>query len=158
MHAVFKTVLTIALACALLGGCAATPEASRQDDAEAKRFDSAPGAAIVYLYRADAPGGRANTTLWLDGRLIGESLPYTYFRASVRPGKNLLSAFAGDPGRLEFETRGGEVYFVAISVRGDDGGGISDFRLVSPDVGRAQIVRCCTLLDAWKPGQTRMPL
>jgi hypothetical protein len=158
MPAVFKTVLIIAFAGALLGGCAATPEASPQDDAEAKRFDSAPGAAIVYLYRADAPSGRGSSTLWLDDRLIGESLPYTYFRTSVRPGKNLLTAFAGDAGRLAFETSGGEVYFIAIIVRGDDGASGSVFRLVSPDVGRAQIVRCCTLLETWKPGQKRMPL
>jgi hypothetical protein len=158
MPQLFKAFLSLVAACALLAGCAATPEASRQSDAEAKRFDSAPGAAIVYLYRADLPNNRGVSTLWLDGRLIGELLPATYFRVAVRPGKNLLTALAGDTGRLEFETRGGEVYFIAISVLGNDGAGVSHFRIVSPDVSRAQIERCCTLLETWKPGQNRIPL
>jgi hypothetical protein len=153
MHPILAAML--AVVCLLLGGCAATPEASRTDDAAAKRFDSAPGAAIVYLYRADGPDNRGYTTLWLDGRLVGEILPATYFRVSVRPGKNLLTGFAGDTGRLEFDTQGNEVYFVAIAVRGEYGEGTSTFRRVSPEVGRAQIERCCTLLETWKPGQNR---
>ncbi len=154
-----NTLLALIATCALLmAGCAATPEASPQDDASAKRFEPAPGAAIVYLYRADGPGGNGNTALWLDGRLIGDSVPASYFRVSVRPGKNRLSAFATDAGKLEFETRGGEVYFVAISMRGENGAGGSEFRRVPPEVGRAQIERCCTLLETWKPGQNRIPL
>jgi hypothetical protein len=153
-----KTLLALIATCAvLMAGCAATPEASREDDAQAKRFESAPGAAIVYLYRADTPA-RGISTLWLDGRLVGESLPATYFRTSVRPGKNLLSAYAGDPGRLEFETRSGEVYFVAITVLADDALGSSRFRVVTRETGIAQINRCCTLLQTWKPGQNRIPL
>ena len=153
----FSRYAALVFACLIQAGCVATPEASRDEDAEAKRFESAPGAAIVYLYRADTPS-RGTTTLWLDGRLVGESLPATYFRTSVRPGKNLLSAYAGDPGRLEFETRSGEVYFVAINVRADDATGTSQFRLVTPETGIAQINRCCNLLQTWKPGQTRIPL
>lgn len=146
------TVFTLLL---LLGGCAATPEASVQDDRDAKRFESAPGAAIVYLYRADGGVGSGNSTLWLDNRLVGEILPATYYRVSVRPGKNLLTAFAGDNGRLEFETRSGEVYYVAVTLRGENGAGGSHFQRVAPEVGRAQIERCCNLLDTWKPGQNR---
>jgi hypothetical protein len=154
-----RQMLVPAIACALLlAGCTATPEASRDSDADAKRFDSAPGSATVYLYRADGPDNRGFTTLWLDGRLIGEITPASYFRVNVRPGKNALTAYAGDNGRLEFETRSDGVYYVAISVRGGYGAQNSTFSLVSPEVGRAQILRCCNLLETWKPGQTRIPL
>ena len=128
------------------------------EDSEAKRFESAPGAAIVYLYRADLAGGTGSSVLWLDGRLIGESLPRTYFRVSVRPGKNLLTAYANDTGRLEFETKRGEVYFIGIVVSGDDAAYTSHFSVVSPENARTQILRCCTLLETWKPGQTRWQL
>jgi hypothetical protein len=107
-----KTIAHIIGYALLLTGCTATPEASRDSDADAKRFDSAPGSAIVYLYRADSPDNRGFTTLWLDGRLIGEITPASYFRVSVRPGKNALTAYAGDNGRLEFETRSDGVYYV----------------------------------------------
>lgn len=152
-------ICVLAAICVLLSGCAATPQASRQDDAAAKQFESAPGAAIVYLYRADGPVAfDSSTTLWLDRRLVGELMPATYFRVSVRPGKNLLTAYANDSGRLEFETRSGEIYFVAVFVRGESGASRSEFRRVAPEAGRAQIERCCTLLDTWTPGQNRIPL
>ena len=150
--------IVMAVISVLLGGCSATPQASLQEDALAKQFDSTPGAAVVYLYRADYPSNVGFPALWLDNRLIGELTPASYFRVSVRPGKNLLTAYAGDNGRLEFETRSGEVYFVAITSHGDGSSSYSAFRSVTPEVGRAQIQKCCALLETWKPGQTRMPL
>jgi len=141
---------------ALLGGCAATPEAPIQDDAAAKRFESAPRAAIVYLYRADNPSS-ATSTLWVDDRIVGQSLPATYFRVAVRPGRNRITAFGPDQGRLEIETREGGVYFVAMHVDGDGESSPNTlFRIASPAVGKAEILRCCTMLETWSPGQWRL--
>lgn len=152
-----RTALALVLLLALLGGCAATPEAPPATDAEAKRFESAPRAAIVYLYRADHPSS-ATSTLWIDDRLVGQSLPATYFRVAVRPGRNRIAAFAPDQGRLEIDTRAGSVFFVAMYVGGDaEVPGDTVFRSVPPDAGRAAILRCCTLLETWRPGQRRMP-
>ena len=151
-----RNFLVLAAAC-VLAGCMATPEASREDDAAAKQFEAAPASAIVYLYRADFPSGRASTALWLDGRLIGELVPAAYFRVAVRPGRNVLTAAGSDMGRLALDTRSNEVYFVAIDVPGDQGTQSSHFRLVTPATGRAQIEYCCHLLETWKPGQNRIP-
>jgi hypothetical protein len=155
MHHICRLILILSAACVLLGGCAATPEASPADDARAKEFEPAPSTAIIYLYRTDMPGNSTNTVLYLDGRLVGEILPRTYFRVSVRPGINLLTAYASDNGRLELKTQSGAVYFVSISAHGDDAAVYSNFSSVPPETGRAQITSCCTLLEPWKPGQTR---
>ena len=155
MHHICRLILILTAACALLGGCAATPEASREDDARAKQFESAPSSAIVYLYRTDMPGNDTNTVLYLDGRLVGEILPQSYFRVSVRPGTNLLTTYASNNGRLEFKTQSGEVYFISVSVHGNEASFFSDIRSVPPETARAQILRCCSMLETWKPGQTR---
>jgi hypothetical protein len=138
-----------------LGGCASTPEASPAKDAEAKRFDSAPRASIIYLYRAD---GRTNgvSTLWIDGHLIGETLPTTYFRIAARPGRHVINAAGGDQGRIEIETREDAVYFVEMQVLGDgQGSSNTNLRMVTPETGKAAIARCCSMLEAWRPGQSR---
>ncbi len=118
MPGIPRTALALVLLLALLGGCAATPDAPPASDAEAKRFESAPRAAIIYLYRADNLS-HASTTVWVDDRIVGESLPATYFRVAVRPGHNRISAFAGDQGRLEIDTREGGGFFGAMQVGGD---------------------------------------
>ena len=142
---------------ALLGGCAATPEASRETDAGAKRFESAPRAAIIYLYRADTPSD-TTSTIWIDDRVVGQSLPATYFRVAVRPGHNRITAFAPDQGWLEIDTRDGGVFFVAMQVGGNaDTTSDTVFRSVPPETGKAHILRCCTLLETWRAGQSRIP-
>jgi len=149
----------LVLLTALIGGCAATPEASRESDAEAKRFESAPRAAIIYLYRADTPNSGTTATLWIDGRIVGESVQATYFRVIARPGRNRISASGHDLGRIEIDTRENEVYFVAMQVLGDgESSSGTIFRSVAPEVGKAAILRCCTMLETWRPGQTRLPL
>ena len=156
MSRILKTALALVVSLVLLGGCASTPEASPGDDADAKRFESAPGAAIIYLYRADAQSSGI-ATIWIDDRLVGQTLPTTYFRVAVRTGHNRITASGADVGRLEIDTREGGVYFVAMQVIGEmEGSSTTVFRSVTPEVGKAEILRCCTLLETWRPGQRRL--
>jgi len=159
MASTLKIASALVMLIAFLGGCASTPEAPPASDAEAKRFESAPRVAIIYLYRADTPGSSATPTIWVDDRIVGQTLPATYFRIAVRPGRNRIAAFAPDQGRLEIETREGGVFFVAMQVGGDvETPGSTIFRSVPPEIGKAEIMRCCTMLETWRPGQWRAPL
>lgn len=143
---------------ALLAACTATPEAMPDRDAAAKHFEPAARAAVIYLYRADSPS-KGVSTVWVDGRLVGQSLPATYFRAITRPGRNRINATGADAGHLEIQTREDNVYFVAVHVSGEDeGSSTTVFRSVPPAIGQAAIQRCCTMLETWRPGQWRMPL
>lgn len=154
-----KFASALGLLLALLAGCAATPEASRERDAEAKRFETAPRTAIIFLYRADTPSNGATATLWMDGRLIGQSLQTTYFRVFARPGRNIITVAGSDMGRIEIDTSADGIYFIAMQVFGDaEGSSRTVFRSVPPETGKAQILRCCTLLETWQPGQNRLPL
>jgi hypothetical protein len=156
MPPILKTALALVASLAFLGGCASTPEASPGDDADAKRFESAPGAAFIYLYREDAQSSGI-ATIWIDDRLVGQTVPMTYFRVAVRPGHNRISASGADMGRLEIDTRAGDVYFVAMQVAGEmEGSSATVFRSVTPEAGKAGILRCCTLLETWRPGQQRL--
>jgi hypothetical protein len=146
----------LVLLLALLGGCASTPEAPPDTDADAKRFEGAPNAAIIYLYRPLLPGGNAASTIWVDGRLIGETLLTTYFRVPVRPGRNRIRASGADLGRLEIDTQADGVYFVEMQVLGESQGASSTiFRSAAPEIAKTTILRCCSMLQAWRPGQSR---
>ena len=147
-------IAPILLLLALLGGCASTPEASRESDADAKRFEPALRAAIVYLYRADIRGGIS--TIWVDKHLVGQTLAATYFRVAVRPGHNVIVASGHDQGRIEIDTKEEGVYFVEMRVFGEsEGASTTTFRSVPPETGKEVIARCCTMLETWRPGQSR---
>jgi len=145
-----RRVLVVAIFA--LAGCASTPEASRERDTEAKQFQARPDSAVIYVYRSDFASTEMasdDTVLYVDGRLIGATLPLTFFRFDVREGAHLLHGYGHDQGRLKLETRAGEIYFVSLQAAG----GVSDFRRVDAATGKRDILRCCSLLDNWAPGQ-----
>lgn len=144
-----KRVTMASLVLALAGGCASTPQGSRERDAEAKEFRSHPATAALFVYRPDWSAVEEESVLFVGGRLIGATLPGTFFRVDVRPGRHLLHGVAHDAGRLEVEVRPGAVYFVALTV---DGWG-SHFALRDAEVGQRELLACCHLLENWAPGQ-----
>ena len=150
----FLKSLSLLLLLALLGGCAATPEASPEKDADAKRFDPALRGAIIYLYRGDQRGGIA--TIWINDRLVGQTVPRTYFRVAVRPGRNRIGVAGNDMGRIDVDTREEGVYFVEMQVLGEsESDHTTIFRSVPADAAKRVITQCCTLLETWRPGQSR---
>lgn len=145
-----KAFAVIILAAA---GCASTPQASPQRDAEAKQFLTDPRSATLYVYRnqlgGDDGGDRTDTVLYVDHRLLGSTLPGTYFMIRLRAGVHTLSGYGHDAGRLDLEVQAGELYFVSLNVIG----GQSWFRPVSVETGERELTACCALLENWAPGQ-----
>ncbi|MEQ1775377.1 MAG: hypothetical protein ABL891_16500 [Burkholderiales bacterium] len=139
----------LALAAVLLSGCASTPQADTARNAEAMQYGSSPASSTLYVYRPDFGNYDGDTVLWIDGRLIGATLPKTFFRVNLEPGKHTLTGMGYDNGRLTIETRPGALYFVALSSLG----GTSHFLQVSSEIGRQAINRCCALMENWAPGQ-----
>lgn len=133
----------------LLAGCASTPQASPDRDSEAKQFSTHPASSTLYVYRPYFDSPDMDTVLWINGRLIGATLPGAYFRVNLDPGKHTLSGMGYDNGTFTLETRPGELYFVSLQVLG----GHSRFQLTPPELGRKAIGRCCALLENWAPGQ-----
>jgi hypothetical protein len=142
-----------ALAALLLitAGCASVPEAAPERDAEAKRFETSPGAATLYVFRNDSSGTQSSedSVLYIDDRLIGGTVPGTYFRVDLTAGEHELHGFGYDQGSFRLRASQGQAHFVALNVIG----GTSRFAPVAPEAGKREIVRCCVMLENWRPGQ-----
>lgn len=130
-----------------LTGCASTPQASLERDDQAKQFGTAPAVATVYVFRPDASPD--DSVLWLDGRLIGATLPRSYFRVHLDPGRHTLAGMAADNGRFMIDVRPGEVYFVQLTLSGQQ----SVFQSLPTETGRKAVINCCSLMENWAPGQ-----
>ncbi|MBX9811036.1 MAG: DUF2846 domain-containing protein [Burkholderiales bacterium] len=144
-----KILTLLVLSLAALGGCASTPQASPQRDAEAKQFRAHPATSAIYVYRTDRHAEESGTDLYVDGRLIGATLQQSFFRIDVNPGMHVLNGMGPDQGSLRMETRPGQVYFVELNVIA----GNSHFAVVAPQVARQAIISCCELMENWAPGQ-----
>lgn len=143
-----------AIGFALVAACTSTPEAGPRQDALAKEFVTHPNAATIYVYRSEFNHFDTDTVLFMDGRVIGSTLPGAYFRIDTTPGRHVLHGTGIDLGEYFLETRAGELYFVSLDVVG----GHSHFRLVPEQVGRERVRTCCALLENWAPGQRPLVL
>lgn len=144
-----KIAAILAVLLSVLAGCASTPQASSQRDAEAKQFRSHPATSAIYVYRTDRPIDESDTDLYVDGRLIGATLALSFFRVDVNPGMHVLNGMGPDQGSLKLETRPGQVYFVELQVVS----GNSRFATVDPETAKKAIAACCKLMENWAPGQ-----
>ena len=141
--------MIVAAALLVLAGCASTPQASQQRDADAKAFTTYPDAATLYVYRSPFNQAESDSVLYLDNRLIGSTLPGGYFRVVVWPGKYTLHGYAHDAGYLTLDVRPDTLYFIQLTVAA----GNSNFQVIPSDEGRKTVVACCSLLENWAPGQ-----
>ena len=147
----------IVAAALLCSACASTPEATRERDTEAKEFEPVTRDAVIYVYRPGFTLGSPETTLWTDRRLVGSSLPGTFFRVIVFPGRSVIDTSPPDTGRIEVGTQGNDVTFVEMrTLGGPDGAPTSYFRVVSPEEAKAAIRACCNRLEVWRYDQRRL--
>ena len=146
---------TLAAVCILLAGCAATPESSKEADAYAKRFEPQKGAAVIYLYRDDRFGQQNQVTATIDGRVIGQVLPTTFFRMVEFPGQHVVAVSGPSNAGVTLQTQDGGIYFVVMQVTGDDADNVQ-MRQVAPLQGERDIMGCCDRMENWRRGQQRL--
>jgi hypothetical protein len=144
--------ITLFIAIAAVMAACTSPQAAPERDADAKQFSTHPNAAALYVFRSNFNRQVQmddDSVLYLDDRLIGNTLPGAYFRIDAVPGRHILHGIGADAGRLSMDVRAGELYFVRLDVVN----GQSHFRIEPEQVGRAQVKACCALLENWTPGQ-----
>jgi hypothetical protein len=146
-----RGTVAILIAALALAGCASTPQASAVQDSLNKQFLTHPDSATLYVFRPDRSPDpdTEDTVLYVGDRLIGATLPGTYFRIDLLPGVYRLHGLAHDNGSLSVEIRRGEVTFVALtSISGS-----SRFARVQTETARRELTACCALMESWAPGQ-----
>ncbi len=97
-----------------LTGCASVPMASIEDDLAKKQFSAPPPhLAGLYIYRNSTFGGALKKNILIDGKIIGESAPMTYFYKELEPGTHQLSTESEfSDNALTLSMKGGKNYFV----------------------------------------------
>ena len=144
MRCIYLRILLVVLALGVLDGCAIRRAAPVEVDAAMKDFPARPDAATIYVYRSVYDRRERGTTLYIDGQLVGNTRPGTYYRLEVVPARHILHGVGLDAGELAVHARAGQIYFVQHDVVGRH----SLFTLQHDEVARARIRSCCRMLTA----------
>lgn len=130
----------------LLAACAPLPPTPQ--DIAAKKFEAAPGQAVIYLVRESPDLSYLTAPVVLNGELIGSTQAGTYFRLEVPPGRHEIRGFAADTGSIRLDVQADRIYFVRQRVGGDfrTTNPNSIFSLIGENEGRAAVMR------SWRAG------
>ncbi len=104
-------ILRLLLASALLlAGCVQLPPTPQ--DLQAKKFETLPDQAVIYVVRDYPDFADAGATINLGDTGVITTYPGTYYRWEVPPGAHCISGYAGDSGTITLNTEAGKLYFV----------------------------------------------
>jgi len=118
--------------------------ASSEEDIARKGFSyPSQDVAGLYIYRNSIVGGALKKTLYIDGEIIGESAPMTYFYWDIQPGRHVLSTeseFSDNSFSLDVE--GGKNYYVHHYIKLGVFVGGANLKLVSEEEGKKGVLEC----------------
>ncbi len=134
----------VVLFASFLVGCATVPMASVEEDKSKKEFTSpSKDTAGLYIYRNSTFGGALKKTVSIDGKVIGETAPMTYFYRDIQPGVHILSTESEfSDNALTLDAKGGENYFVRQYIKMGVFVGGANFELVSEQEGKEGVLDC----------------
>jgi len=112
-------LLSAVLSVALLSGCASVPMESADKDQALKQFPApADNQAGLYIFRDSNFGASLKKAVKIDGQVIGETAPKTYFYRTLTPGPHVLATESefGD-NTLNIEAVAGKNHYVRQSIK-----------------------------------------
>ena len=130
---------------ALLAGCSQLPPSPQ--DIEAKKFESIPGKAAIYVVR-DPQSVGLGAQLWLDQGAQILMYQGNYHRWIVDPGSHTIAAIGVSSASITIQAQAAKIYFVHYRVEGSMRTGVvsSTLKLMDDQTGRA-LVREAVLLQ-----------
>ena len=137
MYRVLMTALALALT---LTGCQQLPLTPQ--DIEAKKFESVPGKAAIYIVR-DAASANIGAPLWLDQGAQITLYEGTYYRWVANPGSHAIEAIGMSTASIKIQAEAGKIYFVHYMVEGSMRAGVvaSALELMDNQTGRARVMQ-----------------
>ena len=148
MHQKF---IAVAMAVALISGCASVPMESKELSSQVKQFNPpSAGNAGLYIYRDSFVGKALKKDIWVDGKCIGESAPDVFFYEEVVAGQEhkISTESEFSPNDLLLKTDAGKNYFISQYIKMGVFVGGAGLQLVNEDVG----IKAVTKLDLAKKG------
>lgn len=142
----FKSFASIALVA--LTGCASINKAPTSAEAESKQFVSKPNVSQVYLYRNETLGAAISMPVTVNGKLVGNTGPHSFFRFELQPGEHVITS-QGTESRLTLTTESGGLYYVWQEVKMGAFAAGSKLQLVSDSVGKKGVSECSQIQSSF---------
>jgi hypothetical protein len=129
---------------ALIAGCVQIPPTS--EEVQAKRFESVPGKAVIYIVRGYPDLYAGHGSLALDDSIMFTTMAGNFFRWEVTPGAHRIIGMGPDQSRMTINAEAGRIYFIQHIVTGFRGSTYGGYlNMLSEREGRLMVQRATLL-------------
>ncbi len=151
MKKVISSVLIIS-SMLLLFGCASVKMASKEEEAESKKFTlPSSDKAGLYIFRNSFLGQLVSREIYIDSIFVGEPVNGVYYYLEVSPGTHIISTESEfGENSVTLNAEGGKNYFAEQSIKMGVFSGGADIEIVDENVGMKQVLDC-ELAEREKP-------
>lgn len=134
---------------AVLAGCTQLPPSPQ--DIEAKKFESIPGKAALYVVRDPTSVG-LGAPIWLGQGTQITLWQGNYLRWVVEPGSHTISGIGASTASITVQAQAGKIHIVHFRVEGNLRLGISNsaLQLMDDEAGRALVSRAVLVVPEAK--------
>jgi hypothetical protein len=134
-----RFLATLLMAVLFAAGCVQLPPTPQ--DIQAKKFETVPDKAVIYLVRNDPDNSVLHGTVWLGDKITITTFPGTYFRWEVPPGVHRIEGYGFDTSSITLTTEAGKLYFVQQNIYGARSVHGGFLQRVSERDGKAMVLR-----------------
>ena len=136
-----RLTAVLAAACiALVSGCASVPEASPEQDQQAKQFSAPRNMAGVYIFRNEMMGMLNSLDVILDGKPLGATKGKTYLYTEVAPGRHTVTGKGENESTVTFDAVAGRLYFMWQEVKMGLMSPRNELKVVDEATGKAGVM------------------
>lgn len=138
------------LAIIVLFGCFGSPQATKDEDTAAKRFEPQPASSVIYIYRSTLVAAIQMFRLYMYSNLVGDSKNDSFFRIVIQPGEHTIKVTNMRNVELEYmsiKTDADKIYYVELQIGASPISGKPKLVLVEDQKAKPRI-RQCNLLKA----------
>lgn len=130
--------------CLLLIGCGGVVNYAEQNiDEQQKNFaNPVYGYSGIYIFRDKFLGHKLNTEIFIDGKIIGKNLGYTYLYIEVPEGRHVITSHFVGYASLELETKQGKLYFISDELDTGMFETKSHLYLIAEHEGKPRVLNC----------------
>ena len=128
----------------LIAGCTQLPPSPQET--QAKKFETVPGKAVIYIVRGYPDFYDGHGSLALDDSIMVTMFAGNFYRWEVDPGTHLIAGTAQDVSRVTLNAEAGKIYFVQHRVTGFRGSTWGGYLEILPERDGRMLVSRATLL------------
>jgi hypothetical protein len=137
-----RIILAISAVSVIFSGCANVPKSPSDRNLKAIMYSTAVEKSSIYVFRNKRFSSALSIALLVDGKILGQSEPFTYFLIDIEPGRHNINCDDNTNESFVLTTKPGQIYYVRLVMKNGFSSVSCKFQEVAATEGKDAVNGC----------------